>query len=645
MSRMINLLRIVSRRRLLLFLPIIMSLMLPPTAQAQQNRTPAPGEWPVYGCDAKSSKYAPLSQINSENVVRLKEAWTWDSPEHAVREKYPDLGNGPNESTPIMVSGVLYVSTGVGQAAAVDARTGKTLWVHESGARGGVNRGVAYWQKGNERRIFYGNADDYLLALDARTGKSILTFGNKGRIDLTQGLRRPVPRSQVTVTSPPIIVGDVVIVGGAVNDFNNKKEMPPGDIRGFDAVSGKCLWTFHSIPQPGEPGNATWEKGSWKYTGAVNVWTLMSADPELGYIYLPFGSPNGDWYGGHRPGSGLYDESLVCLEAKTGRKIWHFQCVHHGEWDYDLPCAPVLADVVVQGKKIKAVAQVTKQAFCFVFDRVTGKPLWPIVERAVPPTQMPGDRAWPTQPFPTRPEPFDLQGATEENLIDLTPELKTEARKILHSFRHGPLYTPPSLQKTIEMPGWLGGASWAGAALDPETGILYVPSINNPMYARLEKPKQAGATLDYMIGDFAEHIDGPHGLPLFKPPWGRITAIDLNTGQHKWMVPNGEGPRDHPALKGLDLPRLGIPQRAYLIVTKTLLLSIHEGSSFNAEPAKYPPVLRAYDKQTGVLLAQIPIPGHATGAPITYLVDGKQYIAVPTGGNTQPARLFALCLP
>jgi quinoprotein glucose dehydrogenase len=625
-------------------LPFV-GLLLSSAAMGQRPSTIPQGEWPYYGRDAASAKYSPLDQINASNVKQLKVAWTWASPDNALREKKPDLPNGPNESTPLMVGGVLYTSTGLGQVAAINPVTGKPLWVHNPQANGGVSRGVAYWQKGGERRIFHSTANSYLIALNAGTGKPITSFGENGRIDLTKNMRKPVERERVGETSPPIVVGDVIVVGNSVDDFHDTKEMPPGDIRGFDAVSGRLLWTFHTVPQKEEPGNETWEKDSWRYTGAANCWTLMTADLELGYVYVPLGTPNNDWYGGHRPGSGLYGESLVCLDARTGRKVWHYQLVHHGEWDYDLPCAPVLADVVVNGRKVKAVAQVTKQAFCFVFDRVTGKPLWPIIERPVPPTVMPGDKAWPTQPFPTKPAAFDLQGGTEDHLNNLTPALNKEARKILSEYRHGPLYTPPSTQKTIEMPGWLGGASWAGASLDPETGILYVPSINNPMFSQLKKPDSPTATVDYMIGDRADQMDGPQGLPLFKPPWGRITAIDLNTGDHRWMVPNGDGPRNHPALKGLKLPRLGVPRRAYLVVTKTLLLSIQEGSSFNSAPSKYPPVLRAFDKKTGNLLAEIPIPGHATGAPITYMAGGRQYIAVPTGGNIQPAKLYALSLP
>jgi quinoprotein glucose dehydrogenase len=371
----------------------------------------------------------------------------------------------------------------------------------------------------------------------------------------------------------------------------------------------------------------------------------MSCDPELGYVYLPFGTATNDWYGGHRKGANLFSESLVCLDARTGKRVWHFQMVHHGLWDYDLPCAPNLLDVTVDGKPVKAIAQVTKQAFCFVFDRVTGKPLWPIEERPVPPTKMPGDRAWPTQPFPTKPAPFDRQGGTVDNLIDFTPELRKEAEAILETWEHGPLYTPPAGRRTILMPGWVGGASWAGAAADPETGILYVPSITNAMWLALAKPAHWLADVDFKIGDNGHIVEGPRGLPLFKPPYGRITAIDLNTGDHRWMTPLGDGPRDHPALKGLNLPPLGRNRRGYVVVTKTLLLTVQEGSWFATEAPQEPAKLRAFDKATGRLLGEVDLPAHATGAPITYMTGGKQYFVFPVGGSIYPQELVALALP
>ena len=603
------------------------------------------GEWRYYGADAHSSKYSPLTQINRNNVRNLRVAWRWSPPDNALLKLRKGGGVGPNESTPIMVRGTIYTSTGMNLICAIDPSTGKQKWVHNPNSGGSVHRGVAYWESGKDRRIVMATRDSFLIALSADTGKPIKTFGHSGRVDLTEGLRRPVDRSIVSHTSPPIVVGDVIVVGGAVDDFQDKRETPPGDVRGFDVRTGKQLWVFQSIPQPGEFGNETWEKESWKYSGNTNVWAVMSADPELGYVYLPFGTANDDWYGGHRPGANLFSESLVCLDAKTGRRVWHFQMVHHGLWDYDLPCAPNLIDVTVDGKRIKAIAQVSKQAFCYVFDRETGRPLWPIEERPVPQRVAPGDVASPTQPFPTKPAPFDLQNAVEENLINFTPELRAEAGKILDTWHHGPLYTPPLERRTMLLPGWVGGASWAGASTDPETGILYVPSVQNAMWLNLQKPESPNATVDFKIKDSGHDIPGPKGLPLFKPPWGRITAINLSTGDHQWMSVVGDGPRNHPALKHLKLPKLGINRRIYTLTTKTLLLAVQEGAWFNEAKAKYPPKLWAFDKATGKQLAEVSIPAHATGAPMTYFWKGKQYIAIPTGGAFEPSQLVTLSLP
>jgi quinoprotein glucose dehydrogenase len=603
----------------------------------------------VYGGDFWGTRYAPLDRIRPENFRELKLAWKWDSVDNAIVRARSDLKPGPNEATPLMVDGRLYTITGLNQVVALDAGTGEQLWVYSPEPHGYVHRGVAYWEgrgRGGrkERRILFPTFDAHLTALDADTGKLIRSFGKGGRVDLTLSLRRPVNRKIVSNTSPPIVCGDVVVVGGSVDDFQDRKEMPPGDVRGFDVRTGRLLWTCHTIPQAGEVGNETWKEDAWKYTGAVNVWSVLSSDPELGYVYLPLATPNNDWYGGHRKGAGLYGESLVCLEAKTGRKVWHYQIVHHGIWDYDLPCAPNLLDVTVNGRRVKAIAQVTKQALCFVLDRVTGQPLWPIEERAVPPSTIPGEEAWPTQPIPTKPAAFDRQGLTTDDLIDFTPELRREAEAILKEWEHGPLYSPPTLKKTIEMPGWVGGASWAGAAADPETGMLYVPSITHPMWHQLGKPLSELADVDYMMVDSGPRVDGPRGLPLLKPPYGRITAIDLNTGDHRWMTPLGDGPRDHPALRSLNLPRLGRDRRGYVIVTKTLLLVAQEGSWFNQEAPDEAPRLRAFDKRTGELLGEVPLPVHATGAPITYMWGGKQYVVIPTGGSIRRQELLALRL-
>ncbi len=618
------------------------------------GRSSALGEWRAYAADPHGSRYAPLDQIRASNFSRLRVAWTWNSVDQPILDRHSNLKPGPNEGTPLMVRGVLYVSTGLCQVAAIDARTGKTLWVANAATgaetRAAVHRGVGYWEgRGVDgkpsRRILIATLDSFLLALDAETGSAVREFGVGGRVDLLRAVRRPVDRRIVSVTSPPTVCGDTVVVGGAVDDFQSTRLMPPGDVQGFDARTGKRLWVFHTVPQAGEFGNDTWEDGSWRYTGNTNVWTCMTADPELGYVYLPVSTPTNDWYGGHRPGAGLFGESIVCLNARTGKRVWHYQFVHHGLWDYDPPCAPNLLDITLNGKRVKAVVQVTKQAFCFAFDRVTGKPLWPIEEKPVAPTTNPGDRAWPTQPFPTRPAPFDRQGISDETLIDYTPELHQMAKEELKNWNYGPLYTPPTTRKTILMPGWVGGASWAGAATDPETGMLYVPSISNPMWLRLAPPDAPGADLRLKIGENGYRILLPNGLPLVKGPYGRVTGIDMNSGDHRFIAVQGSGPRNHPALKALNLPPLGIYHRTYCMVTKSLLITTQEGGWFNEETPTEPAVLRAYNKRTGEFLAEAPLPAHPTGAPITCMVAGKQLIVVPTGGNGKPARLIALRLP
>jgi quinoprotein glucose dehydrogenase len=568
---------------------------------------------------------------------------------------------------PINVIVKLYDSTSYSQVAAIDAATGKTRWVYDPETwKGGmpsnngfVHRGVVYWAHRNDERILFGTGDGYLICLNAQTGKPISTFGQEGRIDLTQGLGRPVDRHLYGVSSPPIICRDVVVMGSKVHDFPLVEKMPPGHVRGFDVRTGKQQWLFRSIPGEGEFGNETWGEGSWKTAGAANVWSLISADEELGYVYLPFSTPANDYYGSKRPGNGLFADSLVCLDARTGKRIWHFQMVHHGLWDYDLPAAPNLVDIRVNGKPVKAVAQVSKQGFCYVFDRVTGRPIWPIEERPVPQSTVPGERPSPTQPFPTRPAPFDRQGITEDDVIDFTPELRKKALAVLEKYNYGPVFTPPSLEKpTILMPAIAGGASWAGAAYDPETGILYVPSITLPYAATLAKSPVPHA---HYVGMPAA-VESMHGVPLWKPPYGRITAIDLNTGDHRWMVPMGDLAQSNPVLQQLRLPPLGRAARGHVLLTKTVLIVGQEGNTqresnaqreASADPGSvkvpdfeiHDPKLCAYDKATGKVVGEVAMPRNATGAPMTYMLNGKQFIVVPTGGANLPAELIALCLP
>ena len=484
------------------------------------------------------------------------------------------------------------------------------------------NRGLAYWSDGaGNGRILLITPGYQLIALDSKTGKAIPGFGKDGVVELWDGLDREVKINEIGSSSPALIVGDVVVVGNAMLGGTAPATMKqvPAYIRGYDARTGKLLWTFHTVPQGTEFGVETWKEDSWKYTGNTGAWAPISADPELGYVYLPIETPTGDYYGGHRPGDNLFGNSIVCLDAKTGKRIWHYQLIHHDIWDWDTASAPVLLDVTVDGRARKIVAQVTKQGFTYVFDRVTGDPIWPIVERAVPQSDVPGEKTAATQPFPTKPAPFDRQGVTENDLIDLTPELKAEAVRIASQFKMGPLYTPPIVTGTdgklgtLTVPHNQGAANWQSAAADPETGILYIPSVTNWWASGLA---EGGTRSDMRYVGRSTRIDPPLGLPLIKPPWGRITAIDMNTGNHLWMVPNGQPPdyvKNHPALAGIDVSGFGNPERAPLLVTKTLLFSGDGAGLFSSGPQGGGRKFRALDKKTGKTLFEMELPGNETG--------------------------------
>jgi quinoprotein glucose dehydrogenase len=620
------------------------------------QRGAASGEWHHYGGDAGGTKYSPLDQIDASNVNKLQIVWRW---------KTSSLGQAADynwQATPLMAGDTLYFTAGARRAAvAIDALSGDTKWTYllDEGERGRRaprfnNRGLAYWSDnaGNERVILI-TPGYQLVALDAKTGKPIPTFGNAGIVELWDGLDRQVEVNQIGSSSPAMIIGDVIVVGAAQVGGTAPPTMKnvPGYVRGYDVRSGKLLWTFHTVPQAGEFGNDTWEENSWQYTGNTAVWAPISADPELGYVYLPVETPTGDYYGGHRPGNNLFGNSIVCLDAKTGRRIWHYQLIHHDIWDWDTASAPVLLDVTVAGKPRKIVAQVTKQGFTYVFDRVSGEPIWPIVERPVPQSDVPGEKTSPTQPFPTRPAPFDRQGVTEDDLIDFTPELKAEALKIASQFKMGPLYTPPIVAGTdgklgtLTVPHNQGAANWQSAAADPETGILYIPSVTNWWASAVV---EGGQRSDMRYVGRGTRIDRPMGLPLVKPPWGRITAIDLNTGDHVWMVPNGQAPeyvRNHPALQGIDLSGAGNPERAPLLVTKTLLFAGDGAGLFSSGPNGGGNKFRALDKKTGKTLFEMELPANETGLPMTYMAGGKQFIVVAIGARNFPAELIALALP
>src|SRR5688572_27689558 len=524
-------------RRIVLAVALIIAAIQWPAAQSNPTRSV---EWTHYSGNAASHKYSPLDQINKDTIGKLQIAWRWASPDNAVVAANPTSRPGPYNDTPLMVKGVLYTVTSLGQIAAINPATGESIWVFDPGNwktgrpgnLGFVHRGLAFWTDGKRDRLLLGTGDAYLISVDAKTGALDPSFGDGGKVDLMTGVAHAVRASNYSVSAAPVIVRDVVVVGASIHDGPTHKEWPRGDINGFDVRTGKKLWTLHSVPQKGEYGNDTWGDDSWTYTGSTNVWTNMTGDDELGYVYLPFGTPTDDFYGGHRPGANLFAETLMAVDVKTGKRVWHFQGVHHGIWDYDFPAAPILVDINVNGKPVKAVAQVSKQGFTYVLDRKTGEPVWPIEERPVPQSTVPGERTSPTQPHPTKPPPYERQGVTENDLIDFTPELKQAALDVLKQFDAGPLFTPPSEKGTIVNPGWAGGANWAGASFDPETGTLYVPSVTSPIVVQLIKPNAERSNLLYLRGGvmMPPSIDG---LPLVKPPYGRVTAIDLNRGDIK----------------------------------------------------------------------------------------------------------------
>ncbi|HEY3740250.1 MAG TPA: pyrroloquinoline quinone-dependent dehydrogenase [Bryobacteraceae bacterium] len=601
-------------------------------AGAQQEQ-----DWPVFSGDSGATKYSSLDTINRSNVSRLKVAWQWKADEGPIEEfkAIPGLF----QATPIMIDGVLYFSTPLNRVVAIDAETGTQKWIYDPKAyadgpvpngTGFVHRGVAAWTGHDGRLRIFMNSRNHLIVLDAATGKPDAAFGDNGVIDLTKHLLFEINPKHYTNTSPPLVYKDLVIVGNGVADRLVYKGDPPGDVRAWHAKTGKFAWSFHTVPQKGEYGNDTWQSDAWKGMGHTNVWAPMSLDAERGLLYLPVSTPSNDFYGVKRPGQGLFGESLVCLDAATGKRKWHFQITHHGLWDYDPPGAPILVTINVDGKKIDAVVQLTKQGFAFVFDRVTGHPVWPIEERPVPASDVPGEHAWPTQPFPSRPPAFEEQGVTLDDALDFTPELKAKAQAALGQYRIGPLYTPPSLNGTIMRPGLIGGANWGGGAFDPETGMLYIRSTNQASLVRVGKPafKVGEEEADFArIGPTAAEFE--HGLPLLKPPYAHLTAIDLNHGAIAWRVPFGDNPqlRKHPALAGVTLPEtLGAVGNCGSIVTKGGLVFVGGGDES----------LHAFDKSTGKDLWSAPVGRKTTGTPMTYrTASGKQFVIVATGGGKE----------
>ena len=658
------------------------------------------GEWTTYGGDLGSTRYSPLDQINASNFNKLEVAW---------RFKTDSLGPRPEfqyESTPLMVHGVLYVTAGSRRAVvALDAGTGEMLWMHseneakrgESAPRQLSGHGVSYWTDGREERILYVTPGYRLIALNAKTGVPIPSFGNNGVVDLKQNDDQEIDleTGEVGLHSTPLVAGDVVVVGAAHKAGGNIPSYKhiKGYVRGFDVRTGKRLWIFHTIPRPGEAGIETWLNDSWSYTGNTGVWAQMSADLSTNTLYLPVELPTGDYYGGHRPGNGLFGESVVALDLKTGQRKWHYQLVHHGIWDMDIPCAPILADINVNGQTVPALAQPTKQAFLYVFNRVTGKPIWPMDERPVPKGDVPGEWYAPTQPFPSKPPAYDRQGVLPEDLIDFTPELHEEALKLVSKYKIGPIFTPPVVSNadgplaSITAPGSLGGTNWPGGSYDPDTHTVYVFSQSATATLGLVKPDPSRSDMNFVqgtarpgggatmapnggVGSPAAPAAPPaggrggrgpgggggggeggfslsvRGLPLLKPPYGRITAINLDKGDITWQIAHGETPdnvKNNPALKGLDIPRTGRSGIIGVLTTKTLVIA-GEAGFFTTPSGQRGAMLRAYDKATGKEVGSVYMPAPQSGSPMTYMLNGQQYIVLAISGAGYSGELVAFKL-
>ena len=635
------------------------------------------GEWLTYGGDLGNTRYSPLNQIDASNFSKLEVAW---------RFRTDNLGPRPEfklEGTPLMAGGTIYATAGTRRAVvALDGSTGELRWVHgeDEGPRGAAGprqlsgRGLSYWSDGKEARLLYITIGYQLVALDAKTGSRVSGFGQDGRVDLKEpviistGQKIDPVSGEIGVNNTPLVVGDVVVIGSAFSEQSGTlpttHDNSKGLVHAYDVRTGKRLWVFRTIPMPGEFGNDSWENDSWAANGNNGVWTQMAADPELGLVYLPIETPTSDYYGGHRPGNNLFAESIVAVDVMTGKRKWHFQLVHHPLWGFDNASPPILADLVVGGRSVKAIAQPGKQAFLYVFDRASGQPVWPIEERPVPKGDVPGEWYAPTQPFPTKPPAYDRQGYADDYLIDYTPELREAALKVASRYKRGPIFTPPSVavrgstQGTLSLGAGSGGTNWPGGAYDPETHIVYVPSQSASFYLwdLIPNPDPRKSDMRYLKGNPDSGLGqgglgglNVDGLPLTRPPYGRISAINLDRGDIVWQIPHGETPdnvRNHAKLKGMTLPRTGQPCAglAGLVVTKTLLIGGECSVTMTSTGARGA-MLRAYDKASGKEVGAVYMPAQQSGSPMTYTINGKQHIVLAVGGGNYVGEYIAYRLP
>ncbi len=580
-------------------------------------------EWRYYGSDPGGTRYSPLDQITRSNVRNLRIAWTYHTGDKRDRPRTTI------ECTPIVAKGVMYVTTALLKVCALDAANGRLLWSFDpfqgseyanpaAESIRGVNRGVTYWENGQDKRILF-TAGSRLIALNARTGKAIPEFGDKGSVDLTKGLGRDISGLLYDVTSPGVVYKNLIIMGSEVGE--GPDPAAPGHVRAYDILTGEMAWIFHTIPYPGEFGHETWEGDSWKTAGGTNDWGGMTLDEKRGLVFVALGSASFDFYGGRRLGQDLFANSVLALEAATGKRVWHFQAVHHDLWDYDLACLPSLVTVNHNDRRTDAVAQVTKFGRVFLLDRETGKPLFPVEERPVPASDVEGEKAWPTQPFPLRPPPYTRQAFTRDQVTNISPEAHAYVLEIFKKVRSGSIFVPPSEQGTIVFPGFDGGTNWGGGSFDPATGWLYVNSSDQPWILTLVRAK-AGAGYPFSITGY-NRFEDQEGYPAIKPPWGQLTAIDLNKGEIVWQVPLGEFK---------ELTARGIPQTG----TQNIGGSVLTGGGLLFIGATKDEKFRAFDKATGKVLwkAQLEAGGYAS--PCTYEVNGKQYVVIAAGGGGKP---------
>lgn len=668
---------------------VITTAFLTSLSLAQQG---APnGEWPTYGGDLGHTRYSALEEIDATNFSDLRVAWEFDTANFGPSPEYRF------QSTPLMVNGNIYTTAGSRRSVvSLDAATGEILWFFnlDEGERGEnaprqlSGRGLAYWENEEEKRIIYVTPGYQMIALDAQTGERLNDFGENGIVDLKQNADQQIDliTGEIGLHSTPIVAKNVVIVGAAHRTGGNprSRENVKGYVRGFDVRTGERLWIFHTIPLPGDYGNESWLNDSSSYTGNTGVWAQISVDEELETVYLPVEAATGDYYGAYRPGDNLFSESLVAVDLYTGERKWHFQLVHHGIWDHDIPCAPILADVVIDGQLRKIVAQPTKQAFLYVFDRITGEPIWPIEERPVEIGDVPGEWYSPTQPFPTKPPAYDRQGVSEDDLIDFTPELRARALDIVGWHKLGPIFTPPVVSNidgplgTLMAPATGGGTNWPGGSYDPETNTLYVISNSSVVSLAVVEPYAGQSDMAYIQGNA---ISGPRTsggagssagggrtefnsaerarpissrgtpprnllvdrLPLLKPPYGRLTAIDLKAGEITWQIPHGQTPdriANHPALADLNIGRTGQGASVGSLVTKTLVIAGEAELTANMQGERRA-MLRAYNKASGEEVGAVRMPAPQTGSPMTYQVNGEQYIVVAVSGTGVSGRLVA----